>query len=150
MKYLANINKLQAFCIGCLAVPILSFALGLLSAAYPFLVFVLSIAGGGILWVMALKVISNGKNLLDSRTITAVASASAGGVYGYLTGLIVGNQGEYPEAMFLVAFAFGLIGAVAYRSYYRDLHKVGASVSDGLASLSDAGEKLMVPVRLKG
>lgn len=147
MKQIVKMNRLQALCLGCLAVPVLSFLLGMFSAVYPFLVFALSIAGGGVLWVMALKVISDAKHVLDSRTITAVASASAGGVYGYMTGLVVGNQGEYPQAMLVVAFGFGLMGATAYRSYYRDLEKSVEAERESVAGFDSSEYSVL---RIKG
>lgn len=128
-------NSIQAICIGCFAIPIGSFLLGILSASFPFLVTLLALTGGGfLLWMVTRALVPFEVNTMDSRSITAVLTASAGGIYGYISGIIVGGTGEYVTAAIFIAFSLGLIAAVAYHSHRKLVERYAEELEDQLTS----------------
>lgn len=127
-------NSIQAICVGCFAIPAGSFLLGILSASFPFLVSLLAVTGGGLLlWMVMRALVPFNVNAMDSRSIAAVLTASAGGIYGYIAGIIVGGTGEYVTAAIFIAFSLGLIAAVAYHSHSKQLESYADELEEQLA-----------------
>lgn len=130
-------SRIQTLCVGCLAVPVASFMLGIASISYPVLVVLLSVLGGGVLWwVLLQSFMPKEVSALDAKSITGLLSVAAGGIYGYLAGIIVGSTGQYVKEAIVISFAMGLIAAILYRSHNKDLVKYGAVIEEKLSEPS--------------
>lgn len=120
---LSNMHKL---CVACLSIPVASFMLGIASAYYPKLVILMSVSGGLVLWLVLMKTLTaRDVRALDARSITGLLSVVAGGVYGYLSGIVVGSTGNYVQEAIVISFSMGIIAAILYRSYYKELERYG-------------------------
>lgn len=128
-----EMSNMQKLCVACLSIPVASFMLGIASAYYPKLVIMMSVTGGLVLWLVLMKSLTaRDVRALDARSITGLLSVVVGGVYGYLSGIVVGSTGNYVKEAIVISFSLGIIAAILYRSYYNDLARYGEELEEQL------------------
>ena len=119
-------------CIACIALPLVAFSLGMAAIYYPIPLLAAAIAGGCLGWVVFFRLMSRADAELHGRiaSIFSFGAISMSAAFG--SGMMAAGPGNYDVMALAISFVCGLVGAILFRQYQREI-KGGPAAADAKA-----------------